>query len=622
MPSAAPAVSDSEIDKACDHVMRTQGIDRRDVLAGLVFGSRGARHEAKAHDVDLIFFVSESARHPSFSYRQLHDGASPIDLNIIKPSFLNELCQRDVDWSYRLYRAQPIRGLGAESDRALLVWLEQINRLVESPPACRHRALLQIRDARFLVRGVYQLSGVEPGLAKCLLVEAFFLLPQIFLNVCGLVPFATGHPWDEAVRLTEQSDVALSKDYKNLMHRILASATLGACSPEFFSRRLKDLRESCVRIIRHHHGDIFRRGYGGKLAEALCADKAMASEITQQMSQASESAFSLLPEIWLWLNAARSAHHAMEPRRVKLRRKRDRTPGIRYIEYNSTLQVLKAIIPTGGCRVPTCTFCMLPSLARPKMKIEDVVSSLGEAGRNRPINRLSIYTDGSFFDDRELLRDERRQLANTARELEAKELLVESLPRFLTDSAIEDVKLGIGASCQLRIAIGLQSSNALIRRYITSTPIDQDELGALLRWRKSGRFALRIYLLANKPLLTMSEDRADLHDSLQFLDRWLGPDDIVTVNPLLPTSSTVLDRLTSRGFWRALSVTAANDLEVELRSSFYGFRLEFGPATASTCNDVDLQQANDTFWPATASLPWSILGSARSRGQWATGQLA
>jgi radical SAM enzyme (TIGR01210 family) len=622
---APAALSDAcagAIERARDFVLSALEIDQRDLLAGLVFGSRAGGGSA-ANDVDLIFLIAELSDRPAFSYRQLHDGSNPIDCNIVKPSFLNRLCQRDACWSYRLYRARPI---GRDIDPALERWLARINRLAESGPACRHRALLHIRDARSLLREATRLAGSEPGLAKYFLAEAIFWLPVIYLNLAGVVPFEGGQPWDEAARVASMSDTAISRSYTQLSNSLLMSAVF--CrdgDPRPFARQLKDLKTACTKISLHHGSDLLGNGYGTRVAEAFRANPAMASEIVRQISVVSEAALSLVPQIWTWLSAAASFHsHGKTARRVKQRRKRDRTSGIRHIEYNSATKILKAIVPTGGCRVPTCTFCMLPSLARPKTDIEDVVASL-KAEQRGPIQRISIYTDGSFFDDRELTRPERLRLASTARELGTAELLVESLPRFLTRAAVEEVKQTLGAACRLRIAVGMQSSDALVRRYVTSTPISQRELAALLRWREEGTFAMRIYLLANKPLLTKSEDRLDLSRSLRFLDQWLGAADIVTVNPLLPTNFTLLDKLSSRGFWRALSLEETNDLETELRSEKYAFELEFGPAIASTCQDLDLQKAPDAVnlrqTSATTDLPWSILGSAGYRYRWAVGNL-
>ena len=211
--------------------------------------------------------------------------------------------------------------------------------------------------------------------------------------------------------------------------------------------------------------------------------------------------------------------------------------------------------------------------------------------------------------------------------MRAEELLVESLPRFLNADVVDDVIVALGPKCRLRLGVGLQSSNALVRRYVTRTPITQAELRALLAWRKVAPFALRLYLLANKPMLSATEDSRDLRRSLQFLNEWLTDADTVTINPLLPTNATVLARVWSAGCWRPLRIDEARALEADVRSGNYAFRIEFGPAVASTCSEIDLrvhdvgaaaEAAQQFALTDPAFLPWSLLGGLRHRSRWVT----
>src|SRR4029077_16316804 len=105
------------------------------------------------------------------------------------------------------------------------------------------------------------------------------------------------------------------------------------------------------------------------------------------------------------------------------------------------------------------------------------------------------------------------------------ELLVESLPRFLNPSDVGDVLDVLGPKCRLRIGIGIQSTDASIRQFITRTPITQAELRAVLEWRKAGSFSWRCYLLAKKPMMSAVEDQKDVHRSLLFLNQWLTNED-------------------------------------------------------------------------------------------------
>jgi len=300
----------------------------------------------------------------------------------------------------------------------------------------------------------------------------------------------------------------------------------------------------------------------------------------------------------------------------------------RLVHYDPKLERLKLIIPTGGCRVPTCTFCMLPLLARPKADVKAIFSSLRETSKSR-VRQVAVYTDGSFFDDRELSETERMEIASFARESLAEELLVESLPRFLKPDVVDKVRNTLQPGCTLRIGVGVQSTQTAIRCHITSTPLSHHELMRLLKLRVCGGFSLRIFLMANKPLISPAEDRLDLFQSLGLLQRYLAVDDIVTVNPLLPTHGTFLEVLWKTGYWQPLTRAEATALETDISSRNWGFHLEFGPSLVSTCTDVELEPATDTdslmikpgqpLDKETSSrfLPWALLGGTRHRRLWA-----
>jgi radical SAM enzyme (TIGR01210 family) len=614
---------------ACEFVLHTQGIDHRDILTVLVFGSRARRSTEAANDVDLIFLIDERADLPPFSYRRLHSDAGKIDCNVIKTSFLNELCQSDVGWSYRLHHARPVQDFGKVPEQVVSGWIAKIDSFVESSAAGRYRLLRHVRDCRFLLRGIEHFDGIEHGIARYFMLEVLFVLPIIYLNSCRILPFQNGIPWNEALHAADSSSGGLSRQYRELVAQISELEFFRDLNRHGeFARELKDLRDECRTAISRHLGNVFRNGFGMNLRRAFESNNKLQREIARSTKGPPEPYEPLIGLIWSWLNLAREPQRSsklLTAIRTKVRRQRDRESGLRYIHYEEESSRLKAIIPTGGCRVPACTFCMLPSLARTKLAIDETIAAIKAAARQGSVRQVTIYTDGSFFDNRELTQDERLQIATTARELGAEELLVESLPRFLDATAVEGVIKTLGAGCRLRLGVGLQSANALIRKYATHTPVTQIELRALLKWRQVAPFVLRIYMLANKPLLSPGEDRLDLHRSLQLLNEWLTDEDIVSVNPLLPTSATLMEKVRAAGFWRPMSAEEVQALQADLRSKNYIFRLEAGPAVVSTCSDFDVQSSSsgERAGPGqlaltdAALLPWSILGSLRSRSRWA-----
>jgi radical SAM enzyme (TIGR01210 family) len=625
--SGQARLNDPTVRNAYESALRAHAIDERHVVAAFAFGSRAKGHFTPASDMDFISFVNESSPYPDFEYRRVFLGSDKIDSNAMKFSALNELCRADVDWAYRLHLASPLPVRAQLPEPLLVEWAGKVDAFIESAIACRLRFVRHVRECRSLLRAVRRFEN-EAAIASYLATEAVFLLPIVYLNHCRIVPYQHGLPWNEASRAVNLSRSALSAGYKRLTELATTAALfqpIGRNGP--FAEALKTLREDCRTLIRKFCGDVFRDGYGAVIGAMLDRNPDAKSELSRLVPDGTKELRELIDAAWNWLNLAREAPAARRRNRLAslsgTRRPRSVVPGIRHIQYDRETLRLKVIIPTGGCRVPTCTFCMLPSLAHSKASFDDILDALRAARSKGPVRQLTVYTDGSFFDDRELSDHERALVAAMARECGAAELLVESLPRFLNDHVLGRMLDALGTNCRLRVGIGIQSSDPLVRRYVTGTPISQGDIAALLELRLSLSFSLRIYLLANKPMMSATEDRRDLHRTLELIGSWLTEHDIVTVNPLLPTHGTLLEGLWRGGFWQPLRATEARALELDLRSKKWDFHLEMGPSSISTCTDVEpaavrpeTREADPTSTAPVPALPWALLGGMRQRNQW------
>ncbi|MGO9171775.1 MAG: hypothetical protein ACLP7P_07395 [Rhodomicrobium sp.] len=627
------AVFDPEIYRACTSSLAQLGIEYRDVVATLVFGSKAKNRSTSRSDIDVVFFVKDDPRYPEFQYKRLVSDGGSVDANVIKPRCLDELCRRNTGWAYRLHLARPIRELTRVPEQAVIRWLGSIGKMVESELACRARLIRHLRDCRSLVSHARRLAQTEPAISKYLAIEVFFLVPLVYLNQRSTVPFQHGNPWNEALDAANLADTLRAEDYLRLVEAISGSELFNRLNGKgAFGRELKILHDECRQLVIGRIGNVFQHGFGARLAPAIERDPDLPGKLRQLTSSHPEVSTPLLDQVSHWLCLVRGtlSSSRLPGSRLPLRRRKSRQAGSRYVHYDKQTSRLKIILPTGGCREPVCHFCMLPYLARPKSDIEEIfVSAAAQSGRNH-VRQLTVYTDGSFFDERELTRGEQRLIASKARELGAGELLVESLPKFLSPDSIGNTIDALGPGCRLRVGIGLQSAGAQVRRFITGTPITQLELKALQSWRKTAPFSLRIYLLANKPLLSAKEDRMDVHRSLASLAEWLQQDDAVTVNPLLPTAGTLAERIWKAGYWFPLSQREEEDLREDLFSKTYPYRLEIGLSSMVTCTDIppaawcaagganhETPGQDFAFFAQASSLPFSLLGGLRHREHWA-----
>jgi radical SAM enzyme (TIGR01210 family) len=630
-----------DLDKACRTVLEQFRIDRSDILLALVFGSRARRQELSTSDFDIIFIIQPNAACPGFVYRRLKFGDSTIDANIIEPASLDRLCWNETGWAYRLYRARRIPGFTKIPRDLADAWLQRNDALIRHPLACRRRLLWHLADCRALLRNAHRLQTEPlelttlPVLSTYLMIEALFQVPLIHLNLLGLVPFEANDPWSSALAAGSPLEIRAIDEYNAILETIIHSALYSDLAFDGrFAHNLKHIRDRCRNAVIKRLGYAFGDGFGKALKEKAKVDERLLSSFAEILSGVHAAEKELIEALTTWTGKVLGQSRELATRagrRVAITRTKRVVPGTRLIDYCFETARLKIILPTGGCRVPTCTFCMLPNLARAKESIDRVIEATVEATGKGPVRHVSIYTDGSFFDEREVAVTERLAIADKVRQWGATELLVESLPRFISPGAIDEMNRNLGPRCRLRIGVGLQSTDPLVRRHITGTPITQSELIWLLTLRGKPSFTFRFYLLANKPMMSAAEDLHDLQRSLDLLDRCLMPEDTVTINPLLPTRGTLVEQLEAARYWRPLSSAAAVNLFRRLQAKPHGYSLEFGPITGATCTDRGpITEVEDAFGGVVtartrcdgalidmALVPWSLFGGYRNRYRWA-----
>jgi radical SAM enzyme (TIGR01210 family) len=225
----------------------------------------------------------------------------------------------------------------------------------------------------------------------------------------------------------------------------------------------------------------------------------------------------------------------------------DFTP--RYVSYDqlrlndgSIVGRKKVILMTSGCSVPTCTMCPFTSennfgRARTMESLVQQVEAVLMITPDEPeYEVLALYNDGSFFADVEISREVRRRIAQLVAASPVRQLVVESLPQFITRGALTDFVAELG-DVSLEIGIGLQSSDELVRETLVNTRVTKVAFESALRKMRDLDVSPKVYLMIKPPFLTEEEALLDTSRSVDYL-REIGIDG-VTLCPTRVARGTV-----------------------------------------------------------------------------------
>jgi radical SAM enzyme (TIGR01210 family) len=203
------------------------------------------------------------------------------------------------------------------------------------------------------------------------------------------------------------------------------------------------------------------------------------------------------------------------------------------------------------CRSGLCSMCPLPAesayakLGAPSdaAVLTQFERALALPGR---IDVATLYHDGNFFSSAEIGGELRRDLLRVAASSGLRELIVESLPRFVTDEALSEASAILG-DVSLTCAMGLQCADDLLRRTAILSTFDWSDFAAATAALR--RFGMRAgaFLLLGIPFLSPEEAEEELLSGIARLDDELGIDD-PTICPLRIEPGTLAHRVMLAGF--------------------------------------------------------------------------
>ncbi len=181
------------------------------------------------------------------------------------------------------------------------------------------------------------------------------------------------------------------------------------------------------------------------------------------------------------------------------------------------------VINSGKCFWGKCIFCGWGKKEFPKKSFEEL-KELTIKKVPEGVKRLKIFVSGSVLDENQIPWEYVEWLYSFAKERGIKELVLETLPQFLTEEKakkLEELSKKFGVETYL--AIGLEVADDEILRKLNK-PFNLAMYEKFVELAKKHNLKIRTYLLVNAPFST----KEDLRKSVEYAKKY--SDEIVLIN--------------------------------------------------------------------------------------------
>ncbi|MHC9542308.1 MAG: hypothetical protein AB9903_22595 [Vulcanimicrobiota bacterium] len=551
------------------------------ILATILFGS-GARGYAKScSDIDVIFLCHERPTNIP-AYQSLFLDTYKLDCNVLST---NELINKLglIEWHWMLFGAKCIEAKNI--GKKLNLWLRNLDRWISSPEAHLYR----IQVAEEILNGLYRVlkkykDGINSTTLSYLRTEFLVLLMCIFIENNNKVAFSEPNL---IIHFIESIEI----DFKPIITEIIGTMKWN---------EVKGFMCSCRRFIWQNYPEtagiqhrlpieMGDRIYDIKLPSVSATlfstlntlfDNPVFIDFMEEIRQfpiASTHQENI---------AGLTIKQLVTMKQLDNSKKKKINNPFRFEKYDMERKRYKIILGRGGCHVRSCCFCELPELATTGFD-----PSLHLKVPKTTIDEIVLYTDGSFFDKRELSDKDIEYISDFVRKVGASRLIVESLPCFLDFKRIVWFQKMLGESIYLKIGIGIQTCNNEIRTKLLGTPINQEEINLLSSLRQD-RLSFRFYLLFGKPLLTIVEDEEDVMSSVNWLiNNLLLKVDEVVINNLLISNNTIIGDLQKFGLYQNSSFCRFRKLIDSVKKRWPGIAIYPGCINVTTCCNENVKNS-------------------------------
>lgn len=202
------------------------------------------------------------------------------------------------------------------------------------------------------------------------------------------------------------------------------------------------------------------------------------------------------------------------------------------------------VLPTCGCRYDACYMCSY-RLDCPDTTPKTIVSDM-EGMMDNSVDRLKLFTSGSFLDTRELSLQQQKEIAEIVEATDISSLTVESRPEFITEETLESLLSGLG-NTSLEVAIGLESANNDVLRYCVNKGFTFERFCEKADLIHDYGGEVKAYLLLKPPLVSEYEAMIDVIESAHRAEAY---SDTISINPVSIHKMSVVESLWKRGSYR------------------------------------------------------------------------
>jgi len=206
---------------------------------------------------------------------------------------------------------------------------------------------------------------------------------------------------------------------------------------------------------------------------------------------------------------------------------------------------IQIIIRSGKCDWGKCLFCGWGPVESSKMTIHQMKEFIDDNFEKvKDIEWVKIYNSGSFLDENQIPKAMRSYIIRKAEEKNVKRLVVECLPKFMTDEALKDIE---SSKIKVYIGVGLEVADNDVLKKLGKGITTIESFAQAAHLAHMHGIGIRAYLLANPPFV--KDVKESLKQSIEFA---LKHSDYISVCNVFPHAHSKVFEMWVEGKWKPL----------------------------------------------------------------------